>query len=57
MQRFVVIASLVLKLGGGQNDPPQALTFQKTPYRFLRVNVKSARHAGLEGQRIVIRNQ
>ena len=29
LQSFFVLAPLVLELAGGQNDSPQALTFQK----------------------------
>ena len=36
MLSFIVVAALVLELAGGQNDPPQALTFREH-LRFLRV--------------------
>ena len=31
METFIVVASLVSELAGGQNDPPYSLTLQKTP--------------------------
>ena len=37
MQSFIVLASLVFELAGGQNDPPLYLTLQKH-HSTLRVN-------------------
>ena len=37
MQRFIVVASLVSELAGGQNDPPLVLNVTKDHLSALRV--------------------
>ena len=40
MQSFIVVASLLSELAGGQNDPPLVLNVTKKHLSPLRVNVR-----------------
>ena len=44
MQNFIVVASLVSELAGGQNDPPLVLNVTKKHLSPLRVNAQKSFH-------------
>ena len=53
MQSFLVLASLVSELAGGQNDPPKSLTLQK---HLSPLKVKNSCENGMVLQLVFVKD-